>query len=347
MVNFSLGNKMIGSGCPTFIIAEVALAHDGSLGAAHSYIEAVSKTGVNAIKFQTHFAEYESSKFEQFRVNIFPQDETRYDYWKRTEFTETQWKGLFDHAADVGLIFLSTPFSTKAVDVLENIGVVAWKIGSGDLCNQQLIDYLLKTKKPIFLSTGMASFSEIDSAYKKMIEAGIEFALFQCTSEYPCPPENIGLNVLTEFKNRYSCPIGLSDHSGVIYPSLSAVTLGVNLLELHVVFSRDCFGPDVKSSLTITELQELVRGVRYVEKMTSNIVDKDLEAIKKSELKKLFGRSVFYSKNVVPGQALTMKDLILKKPAIGIEENLIEKLLGRVIKVSRSAGDLLRLEDFE
>ena len=157
MKSIYIDGKSIKEDGPCFIIAEIGQAHDGSLGSAHAYIDAVAEAGVDAVKFQTHIAHAESSKHEQFRVKGFPQDKTRYDYWKRMEFTPEQWSDLLSHAKEKGLIFLSTPFSIEAVELLENLNVPAFKIGSGDIDNIDLIESVIKTQKPILLSSGMSS----------------------------------------------------------------------------------------------------------------------------------------------------------------------------------------------
>ena len=139
------------------IIAEVGQAHEGSLGMAHSFIDSVAKTGAHGIKFQTHYASEESSNFDRFRKNVFPQDSTRYDYWKRMEFTPNEWAALANHARNNGLEFLSSPFSNKAVKVLRDCGVRMWKIASGELKNYPMIDQILEFQQPLLISTGMAS----------------------------------------------------------------------------------------------------------------------------------------------------------------------------------------------
>ena len=144
------------------IIAEIGQAHEGSLGIAHSYIDAMAQAGVNAIKFQTHIAEAESSEFEPFRVKFSYEDDSRFDYWKRMEFSEDQWIGLKKHCEDKGMEFLSSPFSCAAVDLLENIGVKRYKIGSGEVNNLLLVKKIINTGKPIILSSGMSSFAELD-----------------------------------------------------------------------------------------------------------------------------------------------------------------------------------------
>src|ERR1700722_2012299 len=177
------------------IIGEVAQAHDGSLGAAHAYIDAIAKTGANAVKFQTHIAAAESTPSEPWRVRFSFQDASRYDYWKRMEFTEEQWLGLKRHADDKGIEFLSPTFSVQAAEMLRRIGVRAWKVASGEMTNSQLFDYLLETRLPILLSSGMNTIEEVDVAVASMEGAGLPLAVSQCTSMYPCPAEKVGLNM--------------------------------------------------------------------------------------------------------------------------------------------------------
>lgn len=329
-----------------YIIAEIGQAHDGSLGSAFSYIDAVAETGVDAVKFQTHIASAESTRHEQFRVKVFPQDETRYDYWKRMEFTANQWKELADYAIKKGLDFLSTPFSIEAVQLLDEIGVPAWKIGSGDIGNTALIAEILKTRKPILLSSGMSSFDELDRTIQMINNAGVEFALFQCTTSYPCSAESIGYNVITEMKERYNCPVGLSDHSGTIFPSLAALTIGAKLIEVHTVFSKRCFGPDTMSSLTIEQLAQLVEGVRFIEKGLKNPINKLEAAEGKKETKELFSRSAFYIENILEGTVLTDKHFSMKKPGGGLTYEEAIDLIGKKINKNRSLDDFMKLGDF-
>lgn len=147
----------------TFIIAEIGQAHDGSLGMIHSYIDALATTGVDAIKFQMHIAEAESSGFEPFRVKFSYEDATRFDYWKRMSFTLQQWKEIKQHSDEVNLEFLCSPFSNLAVDWLEEIGVKQYKIGSGEVNNFLILEKIAQTRKPIILSSGMSSFKELDA----------------------------------------------------------------------------------------------------------------------------------------------------------------------------------------
>ena len=197
-VSFHIDTNKVSKKSPVYVIAEIGQAHDGSLGSAHAYIDAVSKIGVQAIKFQTHIAEEESSKYDTFRKKFSFQDNTRFDYWKRTEFTEEEWSGLYDHAKKVGLTFLSTPFSFKAMDLLENIGVKAWKVGSGETNNLPMLERMAKTKLPVILSSGLSNWKDINDAVKVVEKYNKKIALLQCTTAYPCPPEKLGLNIINE-----------------------------------------------------------------------------------------------------------------------------------------------------
>lgn len=345
--SFTIGNKVIGAGGPCFVIAEVAQAHDGSLGTAHAYIDAAAKSGADAIKFQTHIAAAESTPEEPFRIKFSPQDRTRYDYWKRMEFSEAQWRGLAEHATERGLVFLSTPFSLEAVALLDRIGVPAWKVGSGEVTNYPLIDQMVRTRKPILLSTGMSSWDELDAAVKRATAEDVPIAVLQCTTAYPCSPERVGLNLLAEFRERYGCPVGLSDHSGQIYAGLAAATLGANVMEVHVVFSRDCFGPDVTASITVAELKQLVDGVRFIESAVANPVSKDAVASELSTVRSIFGKSLVAARDLAPGHLLVEGDLALKKPGTGIPASRLPEVLGRKVGRAVMAGRLLSERDIE
>ena len=191
-----------------------------------------------------------------------------------------------------------------------------------------MIDYIAETKKPILLSTGLSSWREIKEATDLLAARNTPFGIFQCTSSYPCTPAEVGLNVVQELLDKYDCPIGLSDHSGSVFPSLAAVVMGARMLELHAVFSRDCFGPDVTASVTIEELSSLVAGIRMIEEILLNPIDKDKEAEKRKELEILFGKSLFTKAEMRKGQVLTEQDVSLKKPGSGIPARRLKEVVG-------------------
>jgi len=206
------------------VIGEVGQAHDGSLGTAHAFIDAIADSGADAVKFQTHIAAAESRTDEPWRVKFSYCDDTRYEYWKRMEFTPQAWDGLRQHAQDRGLVFVSSPFSLEAVELLRRVGVAAWKVASGEVANPQLLDAVAQAGQPVLLSSGMSGWFELDAAVARLRAAGAgPLAVLQCTSAYPVAPQRVGLNVLGEIQQRYGCVAGLSDHSGTIFPALATL----------------------------------------------------------------------------------------------------------------------------
>jgi N-acetylneuraminate synthase len=329
------------------IVGEVALTHDGSLGLAHAFIDAIASAGADAVKFQTHIAAAESTPSEPFRVAFSRQDATRYGYWKRMEFTEEQWAGLAAHARERGLLFLSSAFSVAAVDVLERIGMPLWKVGSGESFNAELIDRMAATGAPVLLSTGMSSMDDIDAAVARVKSRGVEVGVFQCTTAYPCPPEKVGLNMLSVYRERYGCWVGLSDHSATVFPGLAAATLGVDFIELHVALSREMFGPDVPASVTTSELRQLVDGVRFIERMRANPVDKNALAAAAAPLRRIFTRSVVAARPLAAGTVIGHDDLLLKKPGTGLSPDRLNEIVGRTLRRAVEADALLAPEDIE
>ena len=319
-----------------FVIAEVGQAHDGSLGQALSFIDAIADAGANAVKFQTHFSEEESSKYDDFRVKVFPQDASRKEYWKRMEFSEKEWVLLAKRSRERGLVFLSSAFSNKAVEVLKNCQIEAWKIASGELFNYPMIDKILSTHAPLLISTGMSSWSEIDEIYR--YTNGRKRVFFQCTTEYPSKPQSIGINNIQIFSNRYpDCVIGLSDHSGEIYPCLSAFALGAKVFEVHVTWSKKMFGPDTTSSLTIEELSNLTHNLELQSIMFSSELSKDNLQKEKIDLSYLFGRGIYARHVISAGKVITADDLQYLKPAKGIHAKHYKRVIGSssVVKIEQ------------
>lgn len=345
MKAIQVGKWGIGPGHPALIIGEVAQAHDGSLGLAHAFIDAIAEAGADAVKFQTHIAAAESTRQESFRVKFSSQDATRYDYWKRMEFSEAQWRDLFDHAQERGLLFLSSPFSVEAVELLERLGVPCWKIGSGEVSNWQMLARIRETGKPVLLSSGMSSWEEHDRAVDFFRSRNIPLALFQCTSSYPTSPAEVGLNLMEELRARYEVPVGLSDHSGKIYAGLAAAALEADMLEVHVTLSREMFGPDVSSSLTTAELRQLVEGVRFIEAMKNAPLDKDQLAQDKAELRGLFFHSLVAKEDLAKGTELRAEHLAAKKPGTGIPTERMQDVVGRKLARDVQADHLLSEED--
>lgn len=328
------------------IIAEIAQAHDGSLGILHSYIDALAEVGVDVVKFQTHLAAAESSLAEPFRVNFSYEDATRYAYWKRMEFSKTQWEEIKAHCDEVGVEFMSSCFSQAAVDLMESVGMSRYKVGSGEVSNFLLLEKIARTGKPIILSSGMSNFQELDAAINFLLPFGNELSLLQCTTAYPTPPEQVGLNVMAELRERYpNCKVGLSEHTANVATGIAAAALGADLLEFHAVFDRRMFGPDASSSLIIEEVRQLVEGVRFTEKMLANPVDKS-DNQRFAKLKKIFEKSLAVNQDLPAGHVLTFEDLEAKKPAgEGLPAQQFRSIIGRKLAVKKAKFSFLKAGD--
>lgn len=325
-------------------IAEIGQAHNGSFEKLCEYIDAVAETGVSAIKFQTHIAEAESSIHEPFRVK-FSDDATRYDYWKRMEFTQEQWIEIGERCKSHGLIFISSPFSNKAVDVLEKAGVAQYKIGSGEVNNFLLLKKVIETEKPIIISSGMSSIEELDATVSFLKQHHANFSILQCTTSYPTKPQDFGLNVIQELKERYQVTVGFSDHSAEIPTGIAAVALGAEILEFHVVFSKDDFGPDVSSSLTMEETTALVKGVRSISEALIQPINKfDNTAF--TDLKNIFEKSLAVNKDLIAGHILSFDDLEGKKPkGYGLDASKFESVIGKSLSRELKQWDFLNEDD--
>ncbi len=324
-----------------FVIAEIAQAHDGSLGIAHSYIDVLADLGVDAVKFQMHIAEAESSIFEPFRVKFSFEDQTRYDYWKRMEFTFEQWAELKKHCDNRGVEFLVSPFSCAAVDILEKLNVKKYKIGSGEVNNYLILKKIALTGKPIILSSGLSNFDELDEtvAYLKQLDSPI--SILQCATYYPTQPDQWGLNEISNLKKRYNLPIGFSDHSADIFAGLSAVALGAEIIEFHIVFDKHMFGPDAKASLTPSEAKKLIEGIRKIEIALQNTQISKTHNDDVS-IKTLFGKSLCVNKNLFKGHIIGFEDLESKKPSDkGIAAKEFEKVLGKTLNKNLNKWDFI------
>jgi len=326
---FCISGRPVGGDAPAYLIAEVAQAHDGSLGTAHAFIDAAADAGADAIKYQTHIADAESTLDEPFRVKFSKQDDTRLDYWRRMEFTQEQWAGLAAHAAERDLHFLSSAFSLEAVALLRRLDVPVWKIASGEVRTRGMVAAICADEKPVLLSTGMSPWADIDAAVQAIREAGCPVAVLQCVSRYPTPLTDVGLNVMDDMRGRYDCPVGLSDHSGQPWPALTAIARGAAVVELHLTLSERMFGPDVPSSLTVDQFRMVSDMRDAVAMMDAHAADKDEVAADLADMRAMFERSLAPTRNLVAGTIVTEDMLVAKKPATGIPENDIGAVVGR------------------
>lgn len=308
------------------IIAEVGSVHDGSLGNAAKLIEAAAAAGADTVKFQTHIAEAET--LADAPMPPYFKGEPRLDYFRRTAFTPQQWRGLMFRCAEMGVGFLSSPFSAQALELLEDLGAERYKVPSGEVTNLPLIELIAQTGKPVLLSSGMSDWAELDRAVEAVLRRHDHLVVMQCTSEYPCPYERVGLNVMLAMKQRYSLPVGLSDHTLTSHACLAAVSLGASVVEKHFTFSRLMYGSDAVHSLEPAEFAQLCQGVRAVQTMLASPVDKT-DASRYLDMKRIFEKSLVSLVDIPAGALLTADLVGVKKPGFGLPAARLAEVLGR------------------
>jgi N-acetylneuraminate synthase len=324
------------------IIAEIGSVHDGSFGNALRLIDAAAEAGADTVKFQTHIAEAES--LANAPAPGYFSDEPRVAYFRRTGFTPDQWRKLAAHAASRKVTFLSSPFSLEAVDLLEDVGVQAYKVPSGEVTNIPLMERIARTGKPTLLSSGMSDWKELDRAVA-VLKPACELTVLQCSSAYPCPPEQVGLNVLGEMRGRYQVPVGFSDHTLGFAAAFAAAALGATMVEKHFTFSRRMYGSDAKNSMEPEDFARFCRGLHDIWAMGANPVDKD-DVTPYADMKRIFQKSVVTARALPAGATLTREMLAFKKPGDGIPAADYASLVGRKLRADLPADHKLAPGDF-
>ena len=309
------------------IIAEVGSVHDGSLGNALKLIELAKELGADTVKFQTHIAAAETTKNAP--MPQYFKGEPRYEYFERTGFNENQWAEIISCCAANEINFLSSPFSLEAFRLLEKLGVERFKIASGEVTNVPLIQTIADKGYFIYLSSGMSTWDELSVA----IEAcnADKLNVMQCSSIYPCPPEQIGLNVIDEIKKRFMVDVGFSDHSLGYASCLAAVTLGATCIEKHLTFSRKMYGSDASLAMEPNEFAILVKEIRFLEKALDHPVSKG-SSFDYRGMKNIFEKSIVAASDIKAGAVINEKDLALKKPGGGIAPVELHSIVGRIAK---------------
>jgi len=330
----------------TFIVAEIANMHEGSLGLAKQMIKTAKEVGADAVKLQTHIFEAESLKNAPNHPTF--KEESRESYFKRTAFNLEQYQKLKRFTNKLKIEFISSPFSVEAIELLERVGLKIFKVPSGEVSNTPYLERLAKTKKKIFLSSGMSSWQELDEAVKTLRENGADdITIFQCTSKYPCPPEEAGLNAMLEMGRRYNLSFGFSDHTLGIGVAVAAVTLGAQVIEKHFTLSKAMYGPDPKYAMEPAEFKLLVQSIREAEKALNTSVNKDKIARQLKETKIIFEKSIVSNKDLRPGEKIKREHLAFEKPGDGISPRYYRKILGKTLKRVIKKNQKFKWSDFK
>jgi N,N'-diacetyllegionaminate synthase len=326
------------------VIAEVGSVHDGSFGNALKLIETAAECGADIVKFQTHISTAETLRDAP--MPPYFKGEPRYEYFERTAFTFEQWQQLKAHCDSLDVGFLSSPFSIQALDLLEKLDTQSYKVASGEVTNLPLLEAMGKTRKRIYLSSGMSSWNELDTAVETIQHFNSDLWVMQCTSAYPTPYEQVGLNVMLEMETRYNLPVGLSDHTNTNYAAFAAVALGASVIEKHLTFSKRMYGSDAQNASEPHEFAELVQGIRAIETLLANPVDKnDLAPFQ--VMKETFEKSLVALMPLPKGTVITREMIGEKKPGTGISAARVDEYVGRKIRRDISANMLFVEDDFE
>jgi len=325
------------------LIAEIGSVHDGSFGNAMKLIDLASECGANAVKFQTHIADCETLPTAP-NPRYFS-SESSFVYFTRTSFSFDQWVELRGHAHELGLKFISSPFSIEAVDMLESIGVDAIKVPSGEISNLPMLEKISDSSRDIIISSGMSDWKELDLAVD-VLSAVKNLAILQCSSIYPCPAEKVGLNVIREMQERYNRPIGLSDHTLGIGAAIAAVAFGAVVIEKHLTFHRGMYGSDATHSAEPHEYKLLSDTLGQVCSMLMNDVRKD-DVTPYKDMKKIFEKSLVSKLFINKGEKLSKENLCFKKPGDGIPASEYKNWLGRISIRDIPPNSKLQPQDFQ
>ncbi|WP_075536092.1 N-acetylneuraminate synthase family protein [Candidatus Pelagibacter communis] len=328
----------------TKVIAEIGSVHDGSFGNAKKLIELAAKCGADIVKFQTHIAEHESVKNAP-KPKYF-RDEDRYTYFERTSFSFLQYKKLIQFSKKNNVEFLSSPFSIEAVDFLEKLNLKKYKIPSGEVNNLPLIERISKTKKEVFISSGMSNLEELNTAIK-ILKKRCKVTVLQCTSEYPCDLTNVGLNNIIDFKKKFKIDVGFSDHTNGSVAAVIATYLGASIIEKHFTFSRHMYGSDAKYGMEPNEFKKFIRNIKHAELIRDNPVDKNTIIRKLSDMKKIFEKSIFLKRKIEKNKKIKLNDLEFKKPGDGIKAYNYKNIIGLKLKKTLPSGYKLKNNNFK
>ena len=315
----------------TFIIAEAGVNHNGSYNLAKKLVDAAKYCKADAIKFQTFKAANSISKFAK---KIKYQKKSKNDkisqlnMLKKLELSKSEFIKLKNYCKKKKILFLSTPKSIDDARFLNKIGIKIFKIGSGDILDFELLNYISKTKKKVILSTGMSTLKEIKKAAQFFDKKKLN--LLHCVSLYPTPVNLANLKTIPFLKNRLGIECGFSDHTLGYEVSLGAVSLGAHIIEKHLTLNKKLPGPDQKTSLSVEEFKDMVLFIRNIDKALGE--SKKVISRKEKKNIKLFRRGLVFNKNLKKNSIIKKEDISTKRPLIGLEPTFKKKLIGKILK---------------
>ena len=349
MARIVIGERVIGAGAPVFIVAEAGVNHNGDLALARELVDVAAEAGADAVKFQTFSADALVSRDAPkaaYQRETTGAGGSQREMLRRLELGLVEHAQLKEHCAKRGILFFSAPFDEASADALESLDVALFKLPSGELTNLPFLRHLASKGRPIVVSTGMATLDEVATALATVREGGDPpVALLHCLSAYPAPPSEMNLRAMDTLRDRFGCPVGLSDHTVGLAVAIAAVGRGASIIEKHFTVDKALPGPDHRASLDSQELAELVRGIREVE---AALGDGDKRPMP-SELdtRRVARKSLVAARPVAAGQRLTPELIAVKRPGTGIPPADLPRVLGRRAKRALTPDEAIQWADLD
>lgn len=343
---FEIGGHKIGSGHPCFIIAEAGVNHNGDPDIARRLVDAAVNAKADAVKFQTFKAETlvtEEAPKAQYQLETTDTSESQFEMLRRLELSDDMHRELMTYCQDIGILFLSSAFDLESVELLDSLGVAAFKVPSGEITNLPLLKQMAVLGRPIIVSTGMAYLSEVEAAVHTIEEAGNqEFTLLQCVSNYPANPSDVNLSAMATMSAAFGTPVGYSDHTMGSEIPLAAVAMGAAIIEKHLTLDQSLPGPDHRASLEPNEFAEMVRNIRNVEAAMGH--GRKEPATSEADTASVARKFLVASEDLPAGTILTKGSIALKRAGSGLEPAMLSHLIGRTTKETIPANSLIKLE---
>lgn len=336
----------IGPGRPCLVVAEAGVNHNGDLDVARLLVDAAAEARADAVKFQTFKTENVVSRLAQkaeYQMRTKASGESQFDMVKSLELPPRAHRELMAHCRNRGILFLSTPFDEESADFLDNLGVAAFKIPSGEITNLDLVQHVARKGRPMLVSTGMSCLGDVEAAVQAAHQAGnTELVLLHCVSNYPADPVDVNLRAMTTLAQAFDIPVGYSDHTTGIEIALAAVAMGACVVEKHFTLDRTMKGPDHMASLEPPELAALVRGIRNVELALGT--GRKMPAAAEAGTAAVARRSLFVVVDVAEGVELTLDMVAALRPGTGLSPSLKSVVVGRRARRAIPAGTMLDWE---
>ena len=338
-----IGGKPVGDGHPCFVIAEAGVNHNGDMAIARDLVKLAARSGADAIKFQTFDAERittATAPKAAYQRTGTDTDESQQAMLKRLELGPREHRQLMDVCKRERITFLSSPFDEQSADLLDELGVEAFKVPSGEITNLPFLRHLAKKKKPLIVSTGMSTLAEVATAVNAIKQAAnVPVVLLHCVSLYPSPAKGTNLRAMQAMRERFRVPVGYSDHTQGIDVALAAVALGASMLEKHFTTSRSLPGPDHAASLEPNELEHLVKAIREVESALGDGVKKPLP--EEAETAAVARKSVVAKKAIAAGAVIAKDMLAVMRPGTGLPPAKLEWIVGRKARKPIPGGTVI------